>query len=134
MIPKYSSICLFILLLSTPAFAQRVDARKLSRLRVSEALRARLAERLSLFMEYELAGQYEKQYDLLATRCPAGYPCPAVSRDEYVREKRRERDDVGTMLELKFEGIGGKLRDGCAAPLLGPKFRKGKIVYHYATS
>jgi hypothetical protein len=134
MISKHLSICLFLLLLSTSAYAQKVDAKKLSRLPVSEELRARLAERLSLFMEYELTGQYEEQYDLLAARCPAGYHCAAISRDEYVEEKRKEREEMGTMLELKFEGVDRKMRENCAFAFLGPKFRKGKFVFDYATS
>jgi hypothetical protein len=126
---KYLLSFLFLVLLSSTALAQSVDAKKLSRLRVSEGLRARLAERLSLFIEYELSGQYEKQYDLFATKCPAGYRCAELSREEYVKEKRTIQGDMGTLLELKFVSVGRKLQGDCAFPVLAPKFRKGQAVY-----
>jgi hypothetical protein len=134
MTQKYLPVCVFLILLSSSAFAQRVDTKRLSRLRVSGDLRARLAERLNSFIEYELSEQYGKQYDLLALRCPTGYGCAVISREEYVKEKRQTREGYGKLLELKFVGIDGRLREGCASPDLIPKFRKGKFVYINASS
>jgi hypothetical protein len=126
----------FFILLSSSASAQKVDVRKLSRLHLSKDLRVRLAERLSLFIEYEMTEQYEKEYDLLATRCPEGYSeiCAVIPKDEYVKWKRKERESYGTLLELKFEGVYGDVRDNCVFPTLIPKFRKGKAAYSNASS
>jgi hypothetical protein len=130
---KYSLACLLLILLSSSTFGQGIDAKKLSRLRVSEDLRTRLAERLNLFIEYELSQQYQKQYDLLATKCPANLQCGNASREEYVKGKLNVANSLGALLELRFKGIDRKLKENCAYLSLKPKLRKGKVVFSYAT-
>ena len=133
MVAKYLSLCLFLVLISGSAFGQATDAKKLSHLRISEDLRARLIERLNLFIEYELSQQYEKQYDLLATKCPANLQCGHASREEYVEGKRNIRNSLGILLELKVKGIDKKLQENCAFLSLSPKLRKDNVVFSYAT-
>jgi hypothetical protein len=132
MIAKYLSFFLSLALLSSSAFGQGVDIKNLSRLHVSEDLRSRLAERLNLFIEYELSQQYEKQYDLLANKCFANLQCGNISREEYVKGKRSVRDSLGILFELKVKGIDKKLQENCAFLSANPKLRKGKFVFTYA--
>lgn len=104
---KFICTLLAILLCSVCTFGQVKDARKFSRLRVSQDLRERLAERFNLFAEYERTGQYEQQYDLLADEARRN-----VQRTEYAEGKRLEERARGKLLELKVNGIDRKLNDG----------------------
>ncbi len=117
------------------ASAQSINAKKLNHLRVSEELRARLVERLNLFIEYELTQQYDKQFDLLATKCPEYLHCYNIERQEYAKQKLEQMKVYGTLLELKFKSVSEiKLKDNCVGIGLIPKLRDNDKIYYNASS
>ena len=108
---------------------------KVKRLKTSPELKSRFVERLSLFIEYELKQQFDKQFDLLATNCPEYLHCRKPEREEYAKQKSEQMRMYGKLLELQFDGIPErKLKDNCVGIILSPKLRDKDKVYYNASS
>ncbi len=132
---KFLFMCLLVLMLLSSASSQTVNPKKISHLRVSEKLRERLVERLNQFIRYELSQQFDKQYDLLATKCPEYLHCYDIGRQGYAKQKLEQMNIYGTLLELKFTDISKrKLKDNCIPIGLIPKLRKNNNIYVNASS
>src|SRR4051812_18322642 len=72
----------------SPAFSQTKEQKKEQRAfaAIPQHLRARLIERLNLYVEYERSRQYEKLYELLEESVADQ---PKISREEYVAASRK---------------------------------------------
>jgi len=137
MILKCVAACLFVIVLSSSAFGQSINAKKLTRLRVSKELQERFAERLNLFIEYKISQHFDEQFDLFVSNCPKYQNCENLNREEYVNRKQDETNARGALLELKFKGVDGKLKENCASISLIPKLRnegKNKSKYYTISS
>lgn len=101
---------LFVILVLTigcclPAFGQMINRRQVSRLGLSAAERSELLKRFQLFVEYEKAGAYDKQYELLAKDHLAGLVRIELDQESYVKFKRETAAATGKLLEVKVRDI-----------------------------
>lgn len=132
---KLIFLVFFSVVLLSSASGQIIKPEKVKKLRVSEELRARLVERLNLYIEYELTQQYDKQFDLLATKCPEYLNCSISEKQAYVEAHRKLIESYGTLIGFKLTGrFDRKLKDNCIFIPLMPKFRKDKYEYTNAFS
>ena len=128
-------ILLFIsALLANSVSAQTVDRKKLRHLKVSQAERDRLADRLDKFIELEIKKDFETQFEMVPTNCPAYLHCWSGSKAEYVERKMATAVSFGELLELKLGNVEGKLKDNCVGIPLTPKLKQGKKIYFNASS
>ena len=101
MFAKYLSAIIVVVLLTTAAFGQVKDSKKFSRLQMSENLRASLVERFNLWVEYERAGRYDKQFEMTdLTHYQDYWDVP-----RYIDFKQNSRSFHGELLELKVKSV-----------------------------
>jgi hypothetical protein len=105
-----------------PVFGQVKNTKKLSRL--PSPLREGLIRRLELFVRYDRAREYDKQFDLLSR---SYLESGKFNREAYVEFKRKEIR--GTLLEIKIHGVVLHLEDNYVAiPASAKTMRKGRVV------
>jgi hypothetical protein len=119
-----------IVLCISSATGQVKDHKRFSRLKVSEDLQKRLAERFNQFFEYELTQQYEKQWDLIVNE-QTKEPHPLYfDKTSYVEFKKKINEIHGLLLELKVTGIDKKLdKNNRIGITVKGKFYKNKNFY-----
>ncbi|HMT08661.1 MAG TPA: hypothetical protein PKA82_11710 [Pyrinomonadaceae bacterium] len=128
-------ILLFIAaLLANSVSAQTVDRKKLRHLKVSQAERERLADRLAKFIELEIKKDFETQFEMVPTNCPAYLYCWSGSKAEYVNYKMASYRMYGELIELKLGKVEGRLKDNCVGIPLSPKLKDGKKIYFNASA
>ena len=90
------------LIMITPTSAQTKEQKKEQKVfaAIPENLRARLIERLNLYVEYERTKQYEKLYDLLLESVATSN---GSSRDEYVNARKKALAEKYRRVLLKFK-------------------------------
>jgi len=122
-IPKRLSASFAVLvLLAAPASGQVRNAKQLSR--VPTELRDRLVKRLELFIQYDRAHEYERQFDLLSR---SYLESNKFSRESYVEFKRKEVR--GTLLEVKLHNATIDLKRGVVRlPVAAKTKYEGKVV------
>jgi hypothetical protein len=86
----------------TSAFSQTREQKKEQKVfaDIPQNLRARLIERLNLYVEYERSRQYEKLYSLLQE---SGNDQPKFSREEYVAASRKRIAEGYRSMLLEFK-------------------------------
>jgi hypothetical protein len=82
-----------------------LNRKQLSQLGLSAAERNELMKRLKLFVEYEKAGAYDKQFELLAQDHLASLVRLDVNEQNYVKFKEEIEAATGKLLELKVKSI-----------------------------
>lgn len=101
------SSCLFLMIicLCVPTLGQMKDNKKLSRLHLSNNLRAQLRERFNLFVEYEKTRHYEKQFDLLAKDHLRDLLHMDTTKENYIKFKQENERAVGKLIGIKVKNI-----------------------------
>ena len=91
-----------VLVVVIPASSQTKEQKKEQKVfaAIPENLRARLVERLNLYVEYERTKQYEKLYDLTLESVATANP---LSRNEYVNISKKAIAERHRSVLLKFK-------------------------------
>jgi hypothetical protein len=105
-----------------PVFGQVKNTKKLSR--IPPVLREKLIQRLELFIQYDRAHEYEKQFDLLSR---SYLESNKFDREAYVEFKRKEIR--GTLLEIKIhEAILHLKENYVEIPASAKTMYKGRVI------
>lgn len=105
---RLSSLFVILVLLigcCLPAQGQMLNRKQLSQLGLSAAEQKELTKRLKLFVEYEKAGAYDKQFELLAQDHLASLVRLDVNKQSYVKFKQETEAATGKLLDLKVKSI-----------------------------
>jgi hypothetical protein len=115
---------------SMSAFGQRISNRQLSPLHLPNSMRERLVRRFDLFIEYEKAQSYEKQYELLGKEHMANLLHMDVDKESYIKFKEDSQRAVGRLIELTVKDIK-RMPDNANWLSLSvvAKLQKGKTTY-----
>lgn len=113
-----------------PAFGQRISNRQLSPLHLPSSMREQLVRRFDLFIEYEKAQSYEKQYELLGKEHMANLLHMDVDKESYIKFKEDSQRAVGKLIELTVKNIK-RMPDNANWLSLSvvAKLQKGKATY-----
>jgi len=120
---SYSLLSFFIVLLfSLSVFGQVKNTKKLACLPPES--REGLVKRLELFIQYDRAREYGKQFDLLSHSFVANMK---FDREAYI--EFRHKEIIGTLLELKIYDMILHLKEGyIEIPALAKTKYKGNVV------
>jgi hypothetical protein len=113
-----------------PSSGQTISNRQLARLHLPNHVRDKLAERFRLFIQYEKAQSYDKQFELLAKKHLANLLHMEVNKESYVKFKQESQLAVGRALDLRVRDIKRMSNDpDCLSFSVVVKLQKGQSLY-----